>query len=399
MNDGNNESFSNESSQPVETIPTITPTTPKPFDIEIGDDSTPPQESQHTNIFQVAAPTDRPGFIEGVEAGVKNTASIVGIGNSVSTEEYRKPLSNTASVFEQQTQQAVMNNAFNRFTGNANSIQNGAEATKTAVTNTADRLVEGVRAVEGFVNGATDKIAKLRMKIENLKVSARARDARVSGAVAKAVSMTPAVLGEVTGAAGTSIAGVTLIPVLGVYALGAGAYEAGKFLTIKSIELGEKVGKFTAEKAVELYEGTKEVVEGVGHGFAEAGRFVGKESLIVARGYKSAYLTESTKVGIANSFSWGKQQILTGIANGLEKNVNKRNAQAESKEGSELKKFFQKFAKEGLTAAKTDCLNAKTKARERNTSRSLGLQALRTRIVNPMSAFNNQSAANAALGI
>lgn len=321
--------------------------------------------SKPTSVFEVQAPT-LPNPIQSAEAGFKTVASAFGVSNSPDAYFNQQQAQNDD--YRARVESAVNNYATDNALANQQNIDRTVTETQQGVSSTAAKIIEGVQAAEKGINSVVEKIGAFGTRCNEKIKDFREKDARISGALASGAMRVAPLAVESVGVSSAILVGVAAAPGVIAYGITRGAYIVGKEVTIRGIALAEKGVHAAVELGGKIAKGTKSIIESVGKGLETLGLNLKNSLEITGRGFKSAYLTEAAKTGIANGVNSIEQKILTGIANKLE---------AGQDGAGENKEKVLSGIKGLLLEAKKDCI-------ERNQKRSMGLNELRSRIVNGM---------------
>jgi len=317
------------------------------------------------NIFKIQVPEGTPGFAAGANTGFREVAGVTTLIQKPDQQQFRSEKNDSANFVGQQAETSVR-----RYGADV------AQQRNEKIDNTVEKITNAVEAVGNFFK-----------KIENLKQRARNVDAVVTGFAFKVGAKAPSALGEaagVTAAVGTGAAalglGAAMVPVaIGVgaaaaavvvpAAIGFGAYSLGKKAVIETYKLADKSVRWVGEKA-------PIVARAVGHVVAEAAKGVARGAKAVGRELEYSYITNAVAVNVVNAADNVAHTVLVGIVNGMERKASKNINTGKEGETALAGFFRETFVKEGLLAAKTDALRAKTDAVERNKERRMALQRL-----------------------
>ncbi|HAM37557.1 MAG: hypothetical protein UR96_C0007G0003 [candidate division WS6 bacterium GW2011_GWC1_36_11] len=321
------------------------------------------------NIFKIQVPEGTPGFAAGANTGFREVAGVTTLIQKPDQQQFRSEKNDSANFVGQQAETSVR-----RYGADV------AQQRNEKIDNTVEKITNAVEAVGNFFK-----------KIENLKQRARNVDAVVTGFAFKVGAKAPSAIGEavgVTGALGTGAAalsvGAAMVPVaIGVgaaaaavvvpAAVGFGAYSLGKKAIIETYKFADKSVKWVGEKA-------PIIARAVGHVVAEAAKGVAagvtKGAKTVGRELEYGYIANSVAVNVINAADNVTHKILLDIVNGMERKASKNTNTGKEGETAVASFLRETFVKEGLLAAKTDVLKAKTDAVERNKERRMALQRL-----------------------
>jgi hypothetical protein len=300
-----------------------------------------------TNIFKIQTPEGTPGFMAGADTGFREVAGVTTLVEKPDQPTFRMDKGYGAAIVGQQAETSVR--AY------------GADV--------AQQRIENINKTVEKVTNAVEAVGRFFTRVENLKQKARNVDATVTGWAFKVGTKVPSALGEAAGVTVAVGGGVAVAPIVVPVAIGFGAYTLAKKALIETYKFAGKAAKWVGEKAVAFG-------KGVGHIVVETGKGIAKGTKATVRELEYGYIPNAVAVNVINAADNVAHTVLVGIVNGMERKAS-RNNNTDRPGETALSGFFREtLVKEGLLAAKTDALKAKSDSIERNKGRRMALQRI-----------------------